>query len=563
VSRPDPQTGDPLVGIVGAGPVGLVVAARLASFGIPSAVLEADPELVRQGSKACLIQGDVLEVLDKVGCADPIAAEGVTWNVAHTYVRDREIRRTVHPRPIGYGPFVNISQYRIEQTLLARVEADPLCQVWWSHRVVGLRQRPDHVVVTAETPQGRREYRFAYLVGCDGVHSELRRLLGVEWTGYSHKDRFLITDIRAELPFAKDRHFHYDPSFNPGRQLVIHPQPDNIWRIDWQLPPDADIEAERRSGEFDRRVRAVIGDIPYEVDWLSTYRFHQRVVDRFRVGRAFLAGDAAHALPPYGSRGMNSGIQDADNLAWKLAYVLRGLADERLLDTYHPERYAAARENLRVTEATIRFMVPPSLPRRLARAVVLRLSHPFRSMRRHVNSGRMAEPFVYTDSSIVDPQSRHPLMGRFAPDGWARFDGRRQRLRRLFGQEFVALYFGDDAASAQEFVARATAALADLPGWPVRLALVLGPEPAAGVDPSTPAMVVVPEAERQLRAAYQVTGPGWLLVRPDGHLAAAAEAGRGDPGGQLVAALRRCAGGPRPTPDRPERDAPDPARVAG
>jgi 3-(3-hydroxy-phenyl)propionate hydroxylase len=535
MNSPQSQRLEPLVAIVGAGPVGLTAAARLASFGIPTVVLEAQPALVKQGSKACLIQGDVVEILDKVDCGDTIAAEGVTWQVGHTYVRNREIRRTVYPRPIGYGPFVNISQYRIEQVLLARVEADPRCQVWWSHRVDSVSQDGERVTVGVETPDGHREFRFHYLVACDGVHSQLRDLLGVTWTGYSHQDRFLITDLRAELPFAKERHFHYDPSFNPGRQMVIHPQPDNVWRIDWQLPPDADIESERRTGAFDRRVRAVIGDVPYEVDWVSTYRFHQRVVDRFRVGRAFFAGDAAHALPPYGSRGMNSGIQDADNLAWKLGFVLSGLADQSLLDTYHAERYAAAQENLRVTEATIRFMVPPNLPRRLARAVVLRLSHPLRSMRRRVNSGKMAEPFVYPASPIVDSPAGHPLMGGFAPDGWVQVDGRRTRIRRLFGHGFVVLYFGDDPAAAGRFVERASADLARLPEWPVRLVVVVDEPTAATLDRPGEQVVVAADVDGQIRRGYRMPAPGWLLVRPDGHLAAAATAGQDHPLDQVLA----------------------------
>lgn len=536
------------VGIVGAGPVGLLTAARLASFGIPSVILESDPELVKQGSKACLIQGDVLEVLDKVGCADQVRDEGVTWHVARTYVRNREIRTTVHPARIGYGPFVNISQYRIEQVLLATVQAQPLCQVLWSHRVSGLRQDPDGVVVEARTPDGPREYRFRYLVGCDGIRSEVRRLLGVEWTGYSHRDRFLITDIRADLPLAKERHFHYDPSFNPGRQVVIHPQPDNVWRIDWQLPPDADIDAERASGAFDRRVRAVIGDTPYEVDWLSTYRFHQRVVRDFRVGRVLLAGDAAHALPPYGSRGMNSGIQDADNLAWKLAAVLTGSVPETLLDTYHTERHAAAEENLRITEATIRFMVPPNLVRRLARKVLLSLTRPLALARRHVNSGTMAEPYVYTDSPLVDPTGQYPLTGSFAPDGWVRVEGRARRIRTLFGSGFIGLCFGADAEAARRFVDAARAH--PLP-VPVRLVVVL--DAGAELDASElPGPVdVVHDADGQVRAAYQARRPGWVLVRPDGHIAAAGV----QRAGEFAAALRRSVGigaaAPRDTPRVP------------
>jgi 3-(3-hydroxy-phenyl)propionate hydroxylase len=526
------------VGIVGAGPVGLALAARLASLGIPSMVLESDSHLRKQGSKACLIQGDVLEVLDKFGCAEQIRDEGVTWHVARTYVRDNEIRTTVHPQRIGFGPFVNISQYRVEQTVLTTVEADPLCQVKWSHQVTGILQDADGVRVLAQTPAGEVELRFQYLVACDGVRSALRDLVGVAWTGYSHADRFLITDIRARLPLAKERHFHYDPSFNPGRQLVIHPQPDDIWRIDWQLPPDADIEAERRTGAFDKRVRAVIGDIPYEIDWLSTYRFHQRVVERFVVGRVFFAGDAAHALPPYGSRGMNSGIQDADNLAWKLALVLQGHAHDSLLTTYHDERYAAARENLAVTEATIRFMVPPSRLRRLVRAALLRLASPVGAVRRHINSGRMAEPYVYTDSPLVDATSGHPLIGHFAPDGWVSAAGRRERIRRLFGAQFVVVYFGTDATAARRFVDEAFTRPSPVP---TLLVLVL---PTGTEISDMPAQVtVVHDADDGLRTDYHVRRPTWLLIRPDGHIASAGDAGTpaGPPAGvPLHTALLLC-----------------------
>ncbi|MDQ3823076.1 MAG: FAD-dependent monooxygenase, partial [Actinomycetota bacterium] len=438
--------------MVGAGPVGLACALRLASLGVPNVVLEAEPRLLKQGSKACLIQGDVLEVLDKFGCADQVDREGVAWHVARTYVRGEEIVKTVYPKPVGYGPFVNISQYRIQQLLLERLDASPLARIRWSHRVCGVTQDASGVVVRADTAEGERVLRFSYLVACDGVRSTIRELVGVRWTGYTHGDRFLITDIRAPLAVARERHFHYDPPFNPGRQLVIHAQPDDMWRIDWQLPPEADIAAEQRTGALDARIRAVIGDVPYEIDWLSTYRFYQRVVERMRVGRVFFAGDAAHALPPYGARGMNSGIQDADNLAWKLAFVLHGHADDSLLDTYHDERHAAARENLRVTEATIRFMVPPTRPRRWLRNVLLAVAPRVRPLRRHVNSGRMAEPYTYADSPIVDRSVPHRLVGALAPDVPITVEGAATRLRRLFGESFVVVCFARDAAAGLALV---------------------------------------------------------------------------------------------------------------
>ena len=529
-----------VVGIVGAGPVGLTTALRLASFGISSVILEASPELLRQGSKACLIHGDALEILDKVGCADVIKDEGVTWTVARTYVRNKVIRTAEYPRPLGFGPFVNISQYRIEQVLADAAARQTRCDLRWAHTVSGVAQDDGGVSVRVQGPGGEEELRVAYLVACDGVRSAVRAMVGVEWTGYTHKDCFLITDIRAKLPLEKERHFHYDPSFNPGRQLVMHPQPDDIWRIDWQLPPDADIDAERATGGFDRRVRAVIGDIPYEIDWVSTYRFHQRVVKRLRVGRIFFAGDAAHALPPYGSRGMNSGIQDADNLAWKLALVLNGQAGAGLLETYHTERYAAARENLRVTEATIRFMVPPNWLRRQTRSVLLRLCSPFKSVRRHVNSGNMTEPYVYTDSPIVQPAVADPLLGRFAPDGSVREPGLPTRLRRLFGVQFVGLYFATSVADAERFVERARSRPW---GLPAGLVLVLPPGADAAGLPAD--VTVVHDGDGALSKAYASATAHWWVVRPDGHLAAS---GSGDQADEFAAALLSAIGGPPGSP---------------
>jgi 3-(3-hydroxy-phenyl)propionate hydroxylase len=538
--------------IVGAGPVGLACALRLASFGVDSLVLESAPELVPQGSRACCIQGDVVEILDKIGVAESIVAEGVPWCIGRTYVGGQQLFATEYAHRGRFPAWINLSQYRTQQLMLARLTATApgSTAVRWHHQVTGVEQDADGVTVRASTPGGEVVLRCGYLVACDGIRSEVRRLLDVPWTGQRHGDRFLIADIRVELPLAHERHFHYNPPFHPGKQLVMHAQPDHVWRIDWQLEPNADPEQERRDGRLDRRIREVVGEAPYDIRWLSTYQFNQRVVSRMRVGRVLFAGDAAHALPPYGARGMNSGIQDVDNLAWKLRLVLTGRAPEELLETYHIERYAAAQENLRVTGDTIRFMVPPTPARRLFRDAVLKLAPLVRSLRRRVDSGTMAEPFVYTDSPIVDrsPSSAPPTspLGRFAPDGRITVDGKDMWLRELLGREFVALCFDENPVTAREFTLQAYARLPTR--LPVRLYVVLPPGQRLAEPPSPngrpggrPPVTVVNEDGPGLRRAYRIGGRGWSVIRPDGHVAATGAANAG--AGALAAAVTRAAGG--------------------
>jgi 2-polyprenyl-6-methoxyphenol hydroxylase-like FAD-dependent oxidoreductase len=525
------------VAIVGAGPVGLACALRLATFGIHSVVLEAQPRLIPQGSKACCVQGDVVEILDKVGVADAIMAEGVRWRIGRTYVRGRQLYAIEYPPNNGFSPWVNLSQLRTQQIMLDRLGATRRGEVRWSHRVTGVAPDDEGVTVDVDTPDGPRSLRAGYLVACDGVHSDVRRVLGIGWDGYRHGDRFLIADIRAALPLAHERHFHYDPPFNPGRQLVMHAQPDDVWRIDWQLAPDADIEAEQRSGRLDQRIRTVIGDIPYEVRWWSTYRFNQRIVTRMRVGRVFLAGDAAHALPPYGARGMNSGIQDIDNLAWKLHLALTGRAPDALLETYHIERHAAAQENLRVTGNTLRFMAPASRTRRWVRDALLAVAPVVKPLRRWVDSGKMAQPFVYTRSPIVDERPDDPLVGAFAPDGRLAVDGKPVRLRELLGHEFVGLYLGADEREALRFADQTLQRRPE--GVPLRFLLLRPEDERASAPPESPRLIVGRELGSGLAATYRAHGARWYLIRPDGHICARDGSGPASGDGGMAAALER------------------------
>jgi pentachlorophenol monooxygenase/3-(3-hydroxy-phenyl)propionate hydroxylase len=350
------------VAVIGNGPVGQTTALLLARWGIPVTLLDGRAERDLIGSKAICQQQDVLDVWEAVGAGRQIADEGLTWTTARTFYRDAELFAYSLPDPgrSCFPPFVNISQARTEEILDERIAAETLIDVRWGHRVVGIEQGDAGVTVRCRliADESPSDIHADYAVACAGARGEdVRRMLGVNFEGHSFDDRFLICDIRADLPgWSHERRFYFDPAWNPGRQVLIHPCPDSIFRIDWQVPGDYDLEAEQSGGALDARITAIIGDRPYEIVWKSVYRFHSRIADRFKVGRVLLAGDCAHLVAPFGARGLNSGVWDAENAAWKLAFVLRGWAGVDLLASYHEERHAAAAE---------RAVPAPQGPRRL------------------------------------------------------------------------------------------------------------------------------------------------------------------------------------------------------
>ena len=481
--------------VVGAGPVGLTLAARLAQLGVQVTLLERNPRHLGEGSKALCMQRETLEIWSRIGIGERVATRGVQWRVGRTYYGTRELFSVELPGTTAdhFPPFVNISQTEVEELLLDRCR-DLGVDMRWGQRLEGLTDEGHGVRLAVATNSGRAELTARYVVGTDGAHSTVRDLLGLGFPGHTHDDHFLICDIRAHLPFPNERRFFFDPPWNPGRQVLIHPQPDDTWRIDWQISPDTDMDKERASGGLDRRIRAVIGPTTeYELAWMTVYRFHQRLAEHFRRGNVLLAGDAAHLFAPFGARGLNSGAADAENLAWKLAMVLGGQAPEGLLDTYEAERRPAAEENLAVTDATMRFMAPNRAWQRLWRNLVLRGSTRFGALRKRVNSGRLAEPFPYAGSPIVESGPEAPPLprhGSVAPDVRLT-DG--TRLKDRFGSAFVVLLAE---------VSPAVAAAARDASFPV------------------PAEVVTDDA---LHGVYGSAGPRAWIVRPDGHIASSLE----------------------------------------
>jgi pentachlorophenol monooxygenase/3-(3-hydroxy-phenyl)propionate hydroxylase len=407
--------GDPVV-VIGNGPVGQTAALLLARWQIPVVLLDARPERDPVGSKAIVQQRDVLDVWSAVGAGEQIAAEGLTWTTARTFYQQHELFAVDFEERgrSAFPPFVNISQSRTEQILDERIAASPLIDVRWGHDVVGVAQDDERVVVTCRTRDDAVTVHTPYVIACGGARSDpLRAQLGLTFPGRTFEDYFLICDIRADIPaWEHERRFYFDPEWNPGRQVLIHPCPGSVFRIDWQVPNGFDITEEERTGGIDRRIRHIIGDRDYEIVWQSIYRFHARHTDRMRVGRVLIAGDCAHLVSPFGARGLNSGVQDAENAAWKLAFVLHGWGGEELLASYEQERLAAALENIEVTSATMDFLVPQDERASRHRLEVLERAITDPEAREHVDSGRLAEPFWYVDSPLTTLHPTRTFPGR-------------------------------------------------------------------------------------------------------------------------------------------------------
>ncbi len=395
--------------IVGRGPAGMTLGLRLACQGVRSAIIDPhEREVVDPGSKAVLIARHVMDVTWPLGVGEQIRAEGLAWTVGRTFVQGKEVRAARIPFVDGLLPqVVNLTQERVEQLLLARLLREPLITLIDRASVTAVDQDGDGVSVEYARDGQRHTLRSRWAVGCDGSRSTMRKQLGIPFEGYGHDDNFLICDVRTGVKLPPERHFHFDPPFNPGRTVLVHPQPDSTVHVDWQVGPDlTDAGEEVRSGALDTRLRAILGDEPYSVRWVTTYQFKQLRARRFRQGRCFLVGDAAHLTSPYGARGMNSGIADAENLAWRLAMVVNGVSTDRLLDFYETERIYASIENLAVTGRTARFMCPITFRDRLRQQLVLRTAKRIPAARRFVDSGSFYAPPSYPGGGQIFPDAR-------------------------------------------------------------------------------------------------------------------------------------------------------------
>ena len=440
--------------VVGAGPVGLSLAIDLAQRG-QSIVLLDDADRIGEGSRAICFSKRSLEYWDRLGTGQRMVDKGVVWSVGRIFhgasllYQFNLLPEEGHKRPA----FINLQQFHAEAYLVDRVQELAAIDLRWRNKVTGLERRNDHVVLTIETPDGPYRLRAAYVIACDGARSSLRQMVGAEFAGQVFEDRFLIADVKMTAEFPTERWFWFDPPFHAGRSALLHKQPDDIWRIDLQLNPDADPAVEKRPENVRPRIVRMLGHDKFDFEWISLYKFQCRRMDKFIHGRVIFAGDAAHQVSPFGARGANSGLEDAENLAWKLDRVLKGISPEALLESYHAERSLAADENIRESTRSTDFMAPHSRQEARLRKAVLSLARETEFGKRMVNGGRLSVPSIY-DSTLStadgDAWRGGPRPGASMPDApIAARAGEASFLTDAFitaGKRFTLLEFANGVA---------------------------------------------------------------------------------------------------------------------
>lgn len=442
------------VAIVGAGPVGLSAAIDLAQRGVPVVLLD-DSDRIGEGSRGLCYSKRTLEILDRLGAGEKLVEQGVTWKLGRVYLGDELVYsfdllpEDGHKMPA----FINLQQYYLEKALVDRVGELPSIDLRWKNRVTGVECRNDDVRLTIETPEGPYQLDAQWVIAADGARSAIRDMLGLEFKGHTFEEKFLIADVRMPADdIPTERRFWFDPPFHSGQSALMHRQPDESWRIDLQLGPEADIETELKPENYNPRIRRMLGERDFTAEWVSIYRFNCRRIDRFINGRVIFVGDAAHQVSPFGARGANSGVQDAENLVWKLVAVMKGEAGPGLLESYETERVQAADENIGHSTRSTDFIAPRSPAERRLRNAVLSLAPHADFARRMVNSGRLSVATVY-DSPLstadTDAFAGSAQLGAPVPDAPVRTaEGEEGFLLEHLSDGFELIHFANGVAPA-------------------------------------------------------------------------------------------------------------------
>ncbi|MEM5434086.1 FAD-dependent oxidoreductase [Paraburkholderia diazotrophica] len=511
------------VTIVGGGPVGLAVALGLANHGVRSVLIEAD-DSVCYGSRAICISRRSLEIIERLGAVDGFLKTGLPWTGGRSFYRETEVLHFTMPQDENQKlpPMVNLAQYHIEQFLLDAAEkrAD-LIDIRWQTRVKSIDARDDGATLQLTTADGDYALDTDWVVACDGGRSTIREALGLQLQGTSYEGRYVIVDIELDSERPTERLAYFDPSSNPGSTVLVHKQPDNVWRIDYQLRDGEDAEEAVKPENVMPRVQSLLDMMgekgAWAPIWITIYKANALTLERYRHNRVMFAGDAAHLVPIFGVRGANSGIDDADNIAWKLAFVVKGLASPALLDSYSDERVAATHENLSYGTKSTEFMAPPSFAFDLMRRAVLSLAVKHPGVRSLINP-RQTSAITYAQSPLNvadgDAFAAGPVPGAvlseypvtIAEGGHAR----EAHLTDLVSPRFTALCFSDEGDVPDGF--NELAETMRERGVPFRLVPL-----SARLHPETNGVHAWDHTGR-LFERYDATPGTVYLVRPDGHV---------------------------------------------
>lgn len=433
--------------IIGAGPIGLTAALDCASRGIACTVFD-DNNTVSIGSRALCYAKRALEIWDRLGVVEPILNKGVSWNVGKNFFKEvlayqfDLLPEDGHKMPA----MVNLQQYYLEEYLVDACQQSPLIDLRWKHRVDSLNQDDKQVTAAIVTPDGTFTATADWVIACDGAGSRMREQVEAQFEGRVFDDQFLIADVVMKNDFPKERWFWFDPPFHPNQSVLLHREADDVWRIDFQLGNQADAAYWKQPENVMPLLKQMLGEeIEFELEWVSVYRFACRRMEQFRHQRIIFAGDAAHQVSPFGARGANTGVQDIDNLIWKLKLVIEKKAPDSLLDTYGEEREYVADINLQHSTRATDFITPKSKTSRSMRDAVLTLARNYPFARPLVNSGRLSTATAYKNSCLntvdISNFSGPAYPGAFCPDAPLDHQGETHYLLDYLDGDFVALIF--------------------------------------------------------------------------------------------------------------------------